>query len=108
MKKKAVKELEKFGDLAIPIIKAAINIPTLGFGGAVIEAFQAKYDSVRNQNIDAFFREMDMKLKELGIKLDDTIKKRLGSPEFIHIITKILNRIQIETRKGMRGLIQIY
>ena len=43
-----------------------------------------------------------MKLKELGIKLDDTIKKRLGSPESIQIITKILNRIQIETRKKIK------
>ncbi|MBI2654397.1 hypothetical protein HYX02_06345 [Candidatus Woesearchaeota archaeon] len=104
MKEKAVEKVENFIDLSMPIVKAAVNIPTLGFGGAVIEIFQTDYRLSKERNIKEFFESIDKKLKEIGIQIDETIKERLKSPEFYQIITRILTKIQIESRKEIREI----
>lgn len=103
MAKKKINKLKHTGKLMKPIVKAVINIPTAGIGGALMEAVDVHFNEMRKKNVDNFMHNISKKIDELGLRIDEgEFKKRVQSPEFLQIFMKILNKIQIETRVNIR------
>ena len=90
-----------------PIVKAAIDVPTVGFGGALLEAFfEVPYEEQRKKKINNFIKNTIKKINELDLKISEkNFKKRIQKPEFLQLFIKILNKIQNENRKKIQ---QIY
>jgi len=93
--------------LFYPIVKAAIDIPTKGFGGAFMEIlFEVPYQEQRKKKIDNFMKNTIKKINELNLKISEKeFKEIIQKPEFFQLFIKILNKIQVENRKKIQ---QIY
>ena len=86
-----------------PLVKAAINIPTLGFGGVIIETFELPHQEMQKKNIKIFMKITSEKIKQLDLKVsEDEFRKRIKSKEFYQIFVKIINKIQVESRLKIR------
>jgi hypothetical protein len=94
---------EKIDAYTLPIIKAALNIPTLGFGGAAVEIVEASCRRQYEKNVEGFMQRTVQKLNVLNVKISKKrLIKNIQSPEFMQIFTKILDKIKLENRKKIR------
>lgn len=97
------KELLDAAKIIEPIVKAVVNIPTMGLGGAIIEICKVPYQEIRRKNIDKFMKETIKKFNQLKLQVSENeFKKRINSEEFYQIFIKIINKIQLESRIKIR------
>lgn len=91
------------GKLIIPLVKAGINVPTLGFGGAIIEILQVPPKERWKRNINSFVKQTIKKINDLDIAVsEEELKKRIHSPEFHQILWDIIDKMKNESRAKIR------
>lgn len=98
------KNTDETGKYILPVFKAAMDIPTFGFFGAIANIFENQYREQKDKNLILFNEEIVKKIQEINLDISE-VKKRIEEPEFMQLFIKILTKIQYEHRTKIR---QIY